>query len=112
MKDDRVYFEHILLCIEKIEDYTKMDKSLYLGSTIIQDAVVRNLQILAESTQRVSDRAKTNYPVTEWQAISGFRNILVHDYLGLDLKLIWSVVENRLPVLKVEVEKMLEDAGR
>jgi uncharacterized protein with HEPN domain len=47
MKDDRVYFEHILLCIEKIEDYTKMDRSLYLGSTIIQDAVVRNLQVLA-----------------------------------------------------------------
>jgi len=111
MKDDRVYFEHILLCIEKIEDYTKMDKSLYMGSTIIQDAVVRNLQVLAESTQRISDRVKTNYPDTKWQAISGFRNILVHDYLGLDLKLIWSVVENRLPPLRFEIEKMLEDVG-
>lgn len=111
MKDDRVYFEHILLCIEKIEDYTKMDKPLYMGSTIIQDAVVRNLQVLAESTQRISERVKTNYPDTEWQAISGFRNILVHDYLGLDLTLIWSVVEKRLPPLRLEVEKMLEDAG-
>ncbi len=60
MKDDRVYFEHILLCIEKIEDYTKMDRSLYMGSSIIQDAVVRNLQVLAESTQRISDRSKRN----------------------------------------------------
>ena len=111
MKDDRVYFEHILLCIEKIEDYTKMDKSLYMESTIIQDAVVRNLQVLAESTQRISDKVKTNYPDTEWQAISGFRNILVHDYLGLDLKLIWSVVEKRLPPLRLEIERMLEDAG-
>jgi len=111
MKEDRVYFEHILLCIEKIEDYTKMDKSLYMESTIIQDAVVRNLQVLAESTQRISDRVKTNYPDTEWQAISGFRNILVHDYLGLDLKLIWSVVEKRLPPLRLEIERMLEDAG-
>ena len=111
MKDDRVYFEHILLCIEKIEDYTKMDKSLYMESTIIQDAVVRNLQVLAESTQRISGRVKTNYPDTEWQAISGFRNILVHDYLGLDLNLIWSVVEKRLPPLRLEIEKMLEDAG-
>ena len=111
MKDDRVYFEHILLCIEKIEDYTKMDKSLYMESTIIQDAVVRNLQVLAESTQRISDKVKTNYPDTEWQAISGFRNILVHDYLGLDLRLIWSVVEKRLPPLRLEIEKMLEDAG-
>jgi len=111
MKDDRVYFEHILLCIEKIEEYTKMDQSLYMESAIIQDAVVRNLQVLAESTQRISDRVKSNYPDTEWQAISGFRNILVHDYLGLDLKLIWSVVEKRLPPLRLEVEEMLEDAG-
>lgn len=111
MKDDRVYFEHILLCIEKIETYTELDKSLYMESTIIQDAVVRNLQVLAESTQRISDKVKTNYPDTEWQAISGFRNILVHDYLGLDLKLIWSVVEKRLPPLRLKIEKMLEDAG-
>lgn len=111
MKDDRIYFDHILLCIEKIEDYTKMDKSLYMESTIIQDAVVRNLQVLAESTQRISDSVKTKYPDTEWQAISGFRNIIVHDYLGLDLKLIWSVVERRLPLLRLQVEKMLEDAG-
>ena len=82
-----------------------------MGSTIIQDAVVRNLQVLAESTQRISDRVKTNYPDTEWQAISGFRNILVHDYLGLDLNLIWSVVQKRLPPLRLEIEKMLEDAG-
>jgi len=110
MKDDRVYFEHILLCIEKIEEYTKMDQSSFMESTVIQDAVVRNLQVLAESTQRISDRVKTSYPDTEWQAISGFRNILVHDYLGLDLKLIWSVVERRLPTLRPEIEKMLEDA--
>lgn len=110
MKDDRVYFEHILLCIEKIETYTELDKSLYMESTIIQDAVVRNLQVLAESTQRISDKVKTNYPDTEWQAISGFRNILVHDYLGLDLKLIWSVVEKRLPPLRIEIDKMLEYA--
>ena len=83
-----------------------------MGSTIIQDAVVRNLQVLAESTQRISDGVKTHYPDTEWQAISGFRNILVHDYLGLDLKLIWSVIENRLSPLRFEIEKMLEDAGQ
>ena len=111
MKDDRVYFEYILLCIEKIEDYTKMEKSLYMRSTMVQDAVVRNLQVLAESTQQISDSVKKNYPDTEWQAISGFRNILVHDYLGLDLKLIWSVVEKRLPPLRLEIEKMLNDAG-
>jgi uncharacterized protein with HEPN domain len=111
VKKDDVYFEHILLCIEKIESYSKGDKTLYLESTIIQDAVVRNLQVLAESSQRISDITKAKYPETEWQAISGFRNILVHDYLGLDLKLIWSVVVKRLPTLRLEVEKMLKDAG-
>lgn len=109
MKDDLVYFEHILSCIKKIEDYTRMDESIYMESSIVQDAVVRNLQVLAESTQRVSESVKSKYPETDWKAISGFRNILAHDYLGLDLKLIWSVVDKRLPHLRREVERMLED---
>jgi uncharacterized protein with HEPN domain len=111
MKDDRIYFEYILLCIEKIEDYTKNRKNLVYGINHCSGCRGSQFASSAESTQRISDNVKKNYPGTEWQAISGFRNILVHDYLGLDLKLIWSVVEKRLPPLRLEIEKMLKDAG-
>ncbi len=109
MKDDRLYLEHILDRIRRIEDYTKGDKNRFMESTLVQDAVTRNLQTMAESTQRLSDALKSSNPSVDWSAISGFRNILVHDYLGLDLERLWGVVERRLPLLKAETERMLED---
>jgi uncharacterized protein with HEPN domain len=70
--------------------------------------VIRNLQTLAESTQRLSDRTKRNQPVIEWFKIAGFRNALVHDYLGVDLDKVWNILQNDLPVLKVAIGEMLK----
>ncbi len=92
MKDEGLYLEHILECIRKIEDYTEMDEARFMNSSMIQDAVVRNLQVMAESTQRISEKTKSENPNIEWRGIAGFRNILVHDYLGLDLGKTWEVI--------------------
>jgi uncharacterized protein with HEPN domain len=108
MKDDRLYLIHIKECIERIELYIgNTGKSEFLESTIIQDAVIRNLQVLAESSQRLSDEAKESREDIDWYKISGFRNILVHDYLGLDLDTVWNIVVNELPSLKKAVKEML-----
>jgi uncharacterized protein with HEPN domain len=112
MKDDRLYLIHIGECIERIESYTQgMGKEAFLASSLVQDAVIRNLQTLAESTQRLSERAKESRPGIEWRRIAGFRNILVHDYLGVDLEKVWNIVQNDLPVLKEVVSKMLGPSG-
>ena len=101
MKDDRLYLIHIGECIDRIESYTQgMTKEAFLASSMVQDAVVRNLQTLAESTQRLSDRAKESRPEIEWYKIAGFRNVLVHDYLAVDVEKIWNIVQSDLPVLK------------
>jgi len=74
---------------------------------------LRRLQIMAESTQRLSDRLKAQAPNVDWRALSGFRNILVHDYLGgISLSRVWDAVENNLPILKQEVQLMLNDFGK
>ena len=99
-KDDAVYIEHMLTCINKILEYIGNDKESFYQSTLVQDAVLRNLQIMAESSQRMSEDLKTLFPMIPWREISGFRNILVHDYLGIDCDAIWSVVEQDLPELK------------
>ncbi|MDH5752857.1 MAG: DUF86 domain-containing protein [Deltaproteobacteria bacterium] len=106
-KDDRVYLEHIREAIIRIESYTFGGKEAFLQDTLIQDGVLRNLQTLAESTQRLSQALTSSYPGVEWRAIAGFRNILVHDYLGLDLERVWGVVEYRIPSLKKAIENML-----
>ena len=108
MKDDKLYLIHIDECLERIESYTKdIDKKAFMDSTLIQDAVVRNLQIMSESTQRLSDNLKDDHPEIDWFKISGFRNVLVHDYLGVDVERIWTILLKELPILRKAIKKML-----
>ena len=85
MKDDAIYLLHIKESIRRIEENTSNGYGHFTGSHTIQDAVLRNLQTIAESTQRLSEEIKAKHPEIEWQRIAAFRNVLVHDYLGVDL---------------------------
>ena len=108
MKDDQLYLIHISECIERIEAYVSgIDKRAFMASSLVQDAVIRNLQIMAESTRRVSDRLKEAHPEIDWHKIAGFRNILVHDCLGVDTERVWNIIENEIPVLKKTVHEMM-----
>ena len=112
MKDDRLYLIHILERIQRIEDYVSSGKEAFLGSDLIQDAVLRNLQTMAESTQRLSDHVKAERSDVDWRRIAGFRNVLVHDYLGVDVQYVWQIVEDELPSLKHAISDMLASLGR
>lgn len=108
MKDDKLYLIHISECIERIESYVEdVDENAFLNSTLIQDAVIRNLQTMAESTQRLSDGIKDKHPQIDWYKIAGFRNVLVHDYLGIDAERVWNITQNELSELKETVQKMM-----
>ena len=108
MKEDQNYLKYIIQCINLIEIYSQGGKEEFLNNLMVQDAILRRLQTLAESTQRLSEDVKKENPQIDWRSISGFRNILVHDYLGgIDLDLTWQVVKNYLPDLKVKLEKYL-----
>jgi len=104
VKDDRLYVTHVLDCLDRIQRYCRQGKTAFFAEDIIQDAVLRNLQTLAESTQRMSDRLKASHPEIDWRAISGFRNVLVHDYLGINLVRVWEIVSVHLPLLHSQLE--------
>lgn len=104
-KDNSVYIDHMLECIQRINEYV-VSKEQFYNTCIVQDAVVRNLQVMAESSQRLAEEIKQHYSDIPWKQISGFRNILVHDYLGVDLDVIWSVVEQELPGLEKVLAKI------
>jgi uncharacterized protein with HEPN domain len=109
MKDDRLYLIHISECIERIESYIRgKNKKDFINSSLIQDAIIRNLQVLAESTQRLSNELKERENEIDWFKIAGFRNILVHDYLGVDIERVWNILEKDLPTLKSAIQKMLK----
>lgn len=110
-QSDQVLLEHIRQCIERIHEYTGRERTAFYASPLIQDAVARNLHTLAESSQRLSNMIKETEPSIPWRAIAGFRNVLVHGYPGIDLDLVWSVVERDLPDLADAIERMARFPG-
>ncbi|MBM3226214.1 MAG: DUF86 domain-containing protein [Candidatus Tectomicrobia bacterium] len=108
MKEDVVYLRHMLECIRRIEVNSVGGRAQFMGSHTLQDAVLRNLQTLAESTQRLSPALTDTHPAIPWRRIAAFRNVLVHNYLGIDLETIWDILQHDVPPLKRVVVMMLE----
>jgi uncharacterized protein with HEPN domain len=103
---DRVLLAHMRDCLDRIVEYTGVERSRFDASRLVQDAVVRNLQTLAESSQRLSSEIKGTEPQIPWRELAGFRNVIVHGYLGVDLGAVWLVVEQDLPALSEAVNRM------
>ncbi len=101
---DSIYLKHILECLDRISSYTVDGRDVFLADVKTQDAVLRNLQVMAESTQKISEELKAKHPEIPWKKLSGFRNILVHNYLGLNMSRIWVVVENEVLALRRQIE--------
>ena len=109
MKDDRVYLDHIARAIARIEQYSAPGRDEFFVDTKTQDAVLRNLQTLAESTQRLSSELKAAHPEIDWRNIAAFRNVVVHDYLGVSLERVWDIVHEDLPTLKARITAIIEE---
>lgn len=105
MKDDRVHLDHILECVDWIGRFTADGRDAFFQDRKTQSAVLRELQTLAESTQRLSPAFKSEHPEIHWQSIAGFRNVLVHDYLGIKPKRVWEIIERDLPQLQASLVK-------
>lgn len=110
MKDDTVYLRHIQECIQRIEENVAEGRERFITSHTLQDAVLRNLQTMSESAQRLSDDLKATHPEVEWHRIAAFRNILVHDYLGIDVERVWDITQRDVPGLKRAILTMLKDS--
>jgi uncharacterized protein with HEPN domain len=109
MTDDQLLLRHIQESLNRITKYTIGGETAFRASTLVQDAVLRNLQTLAESTQRLSDDLKNSIPEIDWRGIAGFRNILVHGYLGIDIGRVWTIIERDLPPLVKVIGAALHD---
>lgn len=102
---------HMRDCLDRILEYTNAERSRFDTSRLVQDAVIRNLQTLAESSQRLSNEIKGTEPQIPWRELAGFRDVIVHGYLGVDLGAIWLVVEQDLPALSAAVNRMTTYLG-
>lgn len=109
-REYRVYLDDILESAERIEKYTKGIKyeDFEKGSIFI-DAVVRNLEVIGEAVKNLPQDLKQKYPEVEWKKIAGLRDILIHEYFGIDTKIIWDIISNKLPALKNSVRKIVAE---
>lgn len=109
-KNFKPFLEHILDAIQNIEAYTKgFIKEDFFRNKLVQDGVVRNLEIIGEATKRLPEAITSVYPQIEWRKIAGMRDVLIHDYFGVDLEKVWGVVKNRIPELKNVVSNILKE---
>lgn len=109
-REPRVYIEDILEAILKIERYVNgMTKDDLCKNDLVMDAVIRNLEIVGEAVKRVPDEIREHYPQIEWKKIAGLRDILIHEYFGVNSNIVWDVVSNKLKELKSTVSKMMAD---
>jgi hypothetical protein len=103
-RNDHILLADIMVAIEKIQRYTAgYDQDRFLADERTIDAVVRNLEIVGEAVRQLSDAFKQDHQKIPWHQMAGLRNRIVHGHFGLDLDIIWHVVANDLPGLKLQL---------
>ncbi len=108
MRDDNERLRDIQEAIERIERYAAQGRESFEQNELIQTWILHHLQILCEAARTISVEFKQQHPEVAWPQIAGMRNILVHHYFGIDLAIVWAVVERELPVLKQQLADLLD----
>ena len=110
MKGDLAYLQHIAEAIADIENYLKgLSQEEFLREKMIQDAVLRKLEIIGEATKRLSEKIRKSHTAIPWKDVAGMRDKLIHDYLGVDLDEVWFTLQHDLPKLKDELQRIRKE---
>jgi uncharacterized protein with HEPN domain len=107
VKDDRLYLHHMLERCHRITRFILPGKEAFMESEALQDAVIRNVEVIGEAAKRVSTDTRGSLAQLDWKAICGMRDVLIHDYIGVDLDEVWNVAAFRIPELLAVLEQFL-----
>ncbi len=109
MRSDREYILDILDAIQQIEHYSVQGKDALKKEELLQVWFIHHIQIIGEAIRNISDDLRVNYPEIPWRQVVAMRNILVHNYLSVDIEEVWNTVERDIPELKHKIKVILKD---
>ena len=96
MKDDRVYLQHVRDALDDIATYTSVGRDAFFADRMRQDATLRKLEVVGQAVKNLSEEPKSRQPHIPWKQIAGMRDKIIHDYFGVNLEIVWAVVEKEL----------------
>ncbi len=91
-------------------EYTAEGREAFMNSRRTQDAVIRNFEVMGEAAKHLSEPFKLSHEEVPWKQVAGFRDVLIHDYIGVDIEQVWSAVDRNLPEFAKQISKLLEEA--
>jgi uncharacterized protein with HEPN domain len=107
IKDDLAYIEHILDCIRKINEFSNgLSLKKFKTNEMVQDAIIRNIEIIGEASKKISRDTKQTYYEIRWKEIAGMRDKLIHDYLGVDVSVVWKTIKEDIPALEKSIREI------
>jgi len=109
---DLLYLRHILDALEKVENYACVGRETFLRETHWQDAIIRQLEIVGEAAKRLSPELRLRYHDVPWRRMAGLRDVLIHNYMGVDLDTLWALTQREVPDLKQSIQPILETEER
>jgi uncharacterized protein with HEPN domain len=109
MNRDKIYLRHILAAISKVKQYVSVGYEEFMAQSHWQDATIRQLEIIGEATKRLSDKIRNQHSEVPWRRIAGLRDVLTHDYMGVDLEAVWQVTQQNVPELEEKVYGILAE---
>jgi uncharacterized protein with HEPN domain len=108
--EPRVFLEDILAAVIKVEKYTKgLSFDEFVDNDLVSDAVIKNILVIGEATKNNPDVIRRVNPEIEWRKMAGMRDMMVHGYFSINYKIVWDVVQNKIPPLKKQVEQLLQN---
>jgi uncharacterized protein with HEPN domain len=108
VKDDRVYLEHIRDALNDIATYTTAGRDVFFAERMRQDATLRKLEVIGQAVKNLSEQTKSREPQIPWKQVAGMRDKVIHDYFGVNLEIVWGVIEKELPKLGRAIKALLE----